>query len=125
MPFSDKVLNWFEIPAKDIDRAVKFYNDIFEANFEIIDFQGNKMAFFTDDYTKTGGALVQNEYSVPAQTGTRVYFSGGNDLSGVLSRVTGAGGKVIFDKMKISDEYGYYGVFEDTEGNHVGLHSNS
>ncbi|MBC8006378.1 MAG: VOC family protein, partial [Verrucomicrobia bacterium] len=41
----------------------------------------------------------------------------------VLDRVIAAGGEVITHKTKINDEYGYYAVFEDPEGNHISLHS--
>ncbi|HSG32694.1 MAG TPA: VOC family protein [Thermodesulfobacteriota bacterium] len=125
MGFKDNVINWFEIPAKDIDRAVKFYNDIFNADLKVVDFNGTKMAIFSEDYTKTGGAILQNEFSEPSKTGTTVYFSGGNDLSDVLSKVNNAGGQVVTEKTKISDEYGYFGIFIDSEGNKVGLHSMS
>jgi len=40
-----------------------------------------------------------------------------------LDKVQAAGGKVIVPKTEISPEYGYMGVFLDTEGNRIGLHS--
>jgi predicted enzyme related to lactoylglutathione lyase len=41
----------------------------------------------------------------------------------ILDKVQAAGGKVIVPKTEISPEYGYMGVFLDTEGNRIGLHS--
>lgn len=44
------------------------------------------------------------------------------DLDGVISRIPGAGGAVIRPKFGIG-EHGYIAIFQDTEGNVVGLHS--
>jgi predicted enzyme related to lactoylglutathione lyase len=52
-----------------------------------------------------------------------VYLNGGKDLSVVLDRVEKAGGKIMLPKTKIDDEMGYYAIFNDCEGNKVGLHS--
>jgi predicted enzyme related to lactoylglutathione lyase len=40
-----------------------------------------------------------------------------------MDRVEKAGGKVIFPKRQISPERGFMGVFNDTEGNRIALHS--
>jgi len=40
-----------------------------------------------------------------------------------LDRIEKAGGKIIQPKTQISPEYGYMGVFLDTEGNRIALHS--
>jgi hypothetical protein len=42
-----------------------------------------------------------------------------------LDRIESAGGKIYQPKTKISDEHGFMGVFIDTEGNRVALHSNA
>ena len=57
--------------------------------------------------------------------GAVLYLNGGNDLAGPLSRVQGAGGQVLVEKTKINDEIGFFGLFLDTEGNRIGLHSSS
>jgi predicted enzyme related to lactoylglutathione lyase len=70
-----------------------------------------------------GGAIIQGHGYVPSSLGARVYLNGGQNLLNVLNRVEAAGGEIIVNKTKISDEIGYFAVFEDTEGNHVALHS--
>jgi hypothetical protein len=50
-----------------------------------------------------------------------VYFSV-EDIEGTLSKVNGHGGKTLQPKMGIG-EHGFIGLFEDTEGNRLGLHS--
>jgi predicted enzyme related to lactoylglutathione lyase len=53
--------------------------------------------------------------------GTIVYFAS-NDCAVELSRVAGAGGQVLQEKMSIA-EYGFVALCIDTEGNTIGLHS--
>jgi hypothetical protein len=52
-----------------------------------------------------------------------VYLNAGEDVNESLERVEPAGGKIVVPKTKITDEYGYFALFQDTEGNLVGLHS--
>jgi len=76
------------------------------------------------DVRGVGGAIVQGSGYVPsAAIGAKVYLNGGTDLMTVLNRVEAAGGEVVTPKTKINDEIGYFAVFEDTEGNHISLHS--
>ncbi|WP_318348219.1 VOC family protein [Aquipluma nitroreducens] len=70
-----------------------------------------------------GGAIVQGNGYTPTSLGAKVYLNGGKDLLTVLNRVNGAGGEIITPKTKITDEIGYFASFEDTEGNHIYLHS--
>lgn len=117
-------LNWFEIPVSDIDRAKKFYGTIFET--ELSDFEatpGFKMAMFPAE-GGVGGAIISGEGHKPSHNGSVVYLNGGDDLRVVQDRVEAAGGKVLQEKMSIG-ENGFVAFFEDTEGNRVGLHSES
>lgn len=114
-------INWFEIPASDIDRAVTFYSSILAAELQKNEMGGYNMAFFPAD--GVSGALVQGDGYVPSETGIVPYLNGGDDLSEILSRVESAGGTVILPKTKISDDIGYMAFFKDSEGNKVGLHS--
>ncbi|NJN82316.1 MAG: VOC family protein [Caldilineaceae bacterium] len=116
-------LNWFEIPVTDLHRAVKFYSAIYDTKLVPQDtMPGYDAAFFPAESDGVGGAIVQGEGYVPATEGTLVYLSGGDNLSTILDRVEGAGGKVIMPKSGIGDN-GFIGLFIDSEGNKVGLHS--
>ena len=117
-----RLISWFELPSKDINRAVKFYNDVLGTNLQIIDFGGMNMAMFTDNPAITGGAIVENEFSFPSNNGTTVYFFV-EDVEETINKVEGAGGSILVPKTQISEEYGFYGQFMDTEGNKIGLHS--
>jgi predicted enzyme related to lactoylglutathione lyase len=115
-------INWFEIPVVDFPRAKKFYNDIF--GFELYEETMGpfRMGFFPGE-GGVSGAIVQGEGCKPSQEGTLVYLNGGDDLSKVLNKVEGAGGKIAMPKTEITPEIGYSAIFIDTEGNKVALHS--
>ncbi len=118
------MINWFEIPAADINRAVKFYSKVFAIeNMQQMDFGGFKMAMFPVDQGGLGGALCQGEWYTPSEKGVVVYLNGGDDLSVPLSNVEAAGGKIVMPKKQISEEYGFMAMFIDSEGNRIALHS--
>ncbi len=118
-------ISWFEIPVTDMARAKKFYETIF--GFNLIDLEigdGLKMAMFPTEEGTIGGALNKHpDFYKPSQEGALVYLNASPDLQDVLSKVEGAGGKIIVHKTQISPEYGYMAVFNDCEGNRVALHS--
>lgn len=118
-------INWFEIPAKNFDRAVKFYSAVMGADFPLHEMQGIKMAFFPTEGREVGGSICAGEGYSPSAEGAKIYLNGGDDLSDPLSRVEAAGGKVVMPKTKITDEIGYMAFFIDTEGNNVAFHSPS
>ena len=113
---------WFDIPVKDIDRAMKFYSTVLQVELKLADKENCQYAFFPCQSGEASGALIQSENSTPSDQGSLVYLNGGDDCSAPLSRVEAAGGKVVQDKLEIG-EYGFIGYFIDTEGNKVGVHS--
>jgi predicted enzyme related to lactoylglutathione lyase len=118
------MVGWFEIPVNDMDRAKTFYETVFNVEIKDVDFGGLKMGWFPDNngaHVATGTLIMQDTY-IPSQEGTLVYFMS-EDVNNELSRVEAAGGKIYQQKTKISDEHGFMGVFIDSEGNRVALHS--
>lgn len=118
-------INWVEIPVLNFDRAKEFYSRIYDYEMHEMMMGPLRMGFLPmdPDSQGVGGAIVQGDGFVPTALGTKVYLNGGKDLLTVLNRVIAAGGEIITPKTLISDEIGYYAVFEDTEGNHISLHS--
>lgn len=119
----ENLINWFEIPATDFNRSVKFYKQILDADIQETEMFGMKMGFMPTDGTNVSGSIVEGEGYTPSMDGAVIYLNGGNDLQNMLSRVEGAGGKVIVPKTQISPEIGYFAMFIDTEGNKMALHS--
>ena len=117
-------INWFEIPAIDFDRAVRFYSEIYAYQLPTRDMGHIRMGFFQHEPgIGTGGAVVAGDGYTPSTDGAKLYLNAGPDLSAVLDRVSAAGGSVVTAKTQISPEIGYYAVIDDSEGNRVYLHS--
>ncbi len=115
------IANWFEIPVKDLDRASKFYEKVFDVKLTL---EGH-VAFFP--YIKEGpgaaGSLTMFESYEPSHSGTLVYF-GVDDINEILRRVNANGGKTLLPKTRIGiSGFGFIAHFEDCEGNRVGLQS--
>ncbi|MDB4297120.1 VOC family protein [Flavobacteriaceae bacterium] len=124
MDNTTNALNWFEIPATDINRSKAFYETIFDITMELMDMEDNKMAFFPfeDGKGKASGSLVQSPNHKPSMEGSVIYLNANPNLSTVLSKIEAAGGKILMPKTAIG-EFGNMAFFMDTEGNNVGLHS--
>lgn len=122
-------ITWFEIPATDMARAKAFYETICDIRLEPMDAgPGMDMAGFPADSRQgeIGGAVVCGEGAVPSATGTAVYLNANPDLQVALDRVEAAGGKILMPKTAIDMEgAGNFAMIADTEGNTVGLHSQS
>jgi hypothetical protein len=118
-------VNWFEIPATDLNRAKQFYEDVLGVALSLQDFGGLKMAWFPMSENASGatGTLVQQETYIPSHEGTMVYFAV-ESIDETLERVTSSGGRVLNGKTSIG-EHGFVAHFEDSEGNRVALHARS
>ena len=126
MRANENSINWFEIPASDIKRAVKFYETIFSIEMPQME-MGGSMAFFPADNMagKVGGAVVQSNMHKASAEGVIIYLNGNPDLDNALGKVEKAGGKVVMPKTKITEEIGFMAFFTDTEGNKIGIHSSN
>jgi len=115
---------WFEIPVTNMERAKTFYEKVFKVAINVQDLGELFMGFFPMNEGASGamGALMQYKSYTPSHEGTLVYFSC-EDLQNELDRIESAGGKILQEKTQISPENGFMGLFEDTEGNRVALHS--
>jgi predicted enzyme related to lactoylglutathione lyase len=119
-------INWFEIPAANFKRAVAFYEQIMASSLRIEDgFPGMKMAMFPYQPPGVGGCVIEFDKFRPSADGVRVYLNGGDNLAAILDRVEAAGGKLVMPKTQLPKDIGYIGMFSDSEGNIVGLHSMS
>ncbi len=124
---STTVISWFEIPTTDISRAQKFYETVFGIRLSALDTPMMKMRMFStvENPADVRGALVDSGgFHKPSQTdGPLLYLNANPDVQKVLNKVVAAGGKVLVPKTEVSPEQGHIGVFIDTEGNRIGIHS--
>ena len=123
----NNAVGWFEIPTTDMDRAIKFYETVFDLKLERNKVGDLDMAWFpwVEDGMGASGSLIHDpEHFKPSADGVVIYFTAhSGDLANELARVEPAGGKVIQSKTLITEEIGYFAVFLDPEGNRVALHS--
>lgn len=126
MDHTTNSLNWFEIPANDLQRSKDFYETIFEITMELNSMDDSEMAFFPwkAGSGKATGAVVQSDQHKPSTDGTIVYLNANPAMDEIVARVEEAGGKVLMPKTSIG-ENGHIAFIMDTEGNNIGLHSNN
>jgi len=117
------VINWFEIPASDFERAVGFYEKVFDVTLERQSMDGAQMGMFPHKDPTTGGAVTKMGMLEPGSAGTLIYLDATPDVAPVLSRAKANGGQILMDKTLICDNVGYIGIFIDSEGNRIGVHA--
>lgn len=124
-------VGWFEIYVQDMDRARKFYEEVFQVKLvdmaDPTDGDGDDMKMVAFPMAESGeapgasGALVQMEGFESGGKSTIVYFSSA-DCAVEAARVEAAGGKIFSPKSPIG-EHGFIVLFNDVDGNLVGIHS--
>lgn len=120
----ENIINWFEIPATNLDRAIGFYKNILSIDhIHQTEMFGTRMGFLPSSGTNVSGAIVQGDGYVPSTEGMTVYLNAGPDLQHVLDKIEQNQGKVVMPKTQISPEMGFFAIFIDTEGNKLALHS--
>lgn len=114
---------WFEIYVQDVQRALKFYQGVFQFKLTKMAGPDIEMWGFPSDMSQHGsaGTLIKAEGVPSGGNSTLVYF-GCEDCAAEESRVEEFGGTVERIKMSIGP-YGFVSLVKDTEGNLIGLHS--
>lgn len=116
---------WFELYVKDMARAKRFYESVFETKLEKLDtpVPGVEMWKFLSAENAAGaaGALVKMKDMESTGNGAIVYFRC-NDCAQEARSAAKFGGKVHREKTSIG-QHGNIALVYDTEGNMIGLHS--
>jgi predicted enzyme related to lactoylglutathione lyase len=113
---------WFEIPVWNFDRAIRFYETIFETKLNRQQFGPTELAIFTYDAPAIGGCLVPVQDFRPSVYAS-LYLNADPSLDAVLSRVAEAGGTVVQPRTELPPGMGCYATIQDSEGNSVGIHA--
>ncbi|GMN09178.1 VOC family protein [Croceitalea sp. MTPC9] len=120
------LIGWIEIPVTNMARARDFYEAVFQIKITVQDFGGTLMGWLPAEHGKpgcSGSLILQPEWYIPnRKEGVLIYFSC-KDVQNELDRIEAAGGRILKHKTKISDEIGFMGLFHDSEGNRIALHS--
>jgi predicted enzyme related to lactoylglutathione lyase len=132
---SDKIINslnkkemknliaFFEIPAENFERAVKFYETVLNVQLYVVDCGTEKMACFPEENDVCPGAISWTEDFRPSKDGVLIHFQVA-DMEATMAAIEQNGGRITRPKTKIEAEgRGYFALFIDSEGNRVGLYS--
>jgi len=118
------LINWFEIPAIDFHRAVKFYEYVFGYELKLCEMENEKMAFFPESQFNTCGMISEAKDFNPSADGVIIYFNATDKLDDLIRKTIKTNGKILKEKCKIEAEgRGYFALIEDTEGNRIGFYS--
>jgi len=117
-----EMVSWIEIPVEDTRRAREFYEAVFQFKIVDLDVGGEIYPCFPNkDGDGFSGALVQYEFTKPGKSGPLVYLNSYGNMELMLQRIADAGGIVIEQKKEIAPGFGFFALFEDTEGNLLAL----
>lgn len=116
-------INWFEIPARDMDKAVAFYEKTLGVKLQREVYGGEPHAIFPveKETNSVTGALVSAQRLTPG-AGVLIYLNAADGVKATLARAKAAGAKEVAPHTAIG-EHGFIAVIADLEGNQVGLHS--
>jgi uncharacterized protein len=118
-------IGWFDLYVDNLDRAVAFYEAVFERTLEPIGDPTGETAMraFPSNMQAYGasGALVKSPHARPGVGGTLLYFIV-DDCAVTEARVVAAKGTLVRPKFSIG-EFGWVSLCIDTEGNMFGLSS--
>jgi uncharacterized protein len=119
-------IHWFEIPARDIERAQRFYEDLLGTTLRRERMGPDKaLAVFPYQEPGAGGCLMSAAGLQPSGEGTLAYLGVQGALDVVLARLGRVGGRLLTPKVTLPDGMGVFAHIEDSEGNRVGLHAMS
>lgn len=118
-------LVWGEIAVENMDRAVAFYSEHFSVSFKRETMNDMEMAVLeTEDKEAASIGLVKHEMMKPSAHGSVLYLHLSDELTPLVDKIAQAGVKVLLPVMPIKEgECGFIALFEDCEGNTVGLWS--
>lgn len=114
-------ITWFEIPATNFARAVRFYETIFATPLRHESAWPN-LAIFPYQRPGVSGAVAYGEGHRPSGDGVVIYLNCDSRFDEVLGRVETAGGSIVEPKSHIPT-VGWVAQIRDSEGNRIGLHA--
>ena len=111
---------YVEIPVNDMQRAIRFYETVFEIKLTTTIIDNIEMALFPFDEGKSGitGALAKGEIYKPTIDGVLIYLHT-DDIDLRLERVIELGGEILYPKT--DNGIGFVAEFEDLEGNRIAV----
>ncbi|NEQ42955.1 MAG: VOC family protein [Leptolyngbya sp. SIOISBB] len=115
-------VRYFEIPVSNLERAIGFYEHVFDVSLKHTKVDGYEMALFPEVLEDMGasGALAKGDVYVPGKAGPVLYFSV-LSIDEILARLESVSGMVLYPKKAIGNDE-FVAEIEDSEGNRIALH---
>ena len=111
------IMAWGEIPVTDMDKAVAFYNAVFDYDMKIDNSGPNPMAVLGGLENAAGAHLYPGK---PApDSGNTIHLAIEDTLEEGMERVKKAGGEVVSPPIPIPAGRFFYA--KDLDGNSIGL----
>jgi predicted enzyme related to lactoylglutathione lyase len=119
------VITWFEIPARDYEAAIGFYEAVVGTTLrrERSEVMGEFAMFPADSPAQATGCVARAVDMMPAAAGTIVYLWVGDTLAPALARAEARGARIAYAPTDLPDGIGRVAQIIDPEGNRVGLHA--
>lgn len=130
---------WVEIPVANFDRALTFYENVFETTIEVRTFVNSRVGLFDRERFEIGLSINETENYV-GQNGIKPFIfvniirdtielvieNGGEIIMpATILKQRNKNGDVIIGSNLIDNQMGYYAEIKDSEGNHLYLYSHS
>ena len=120
--FDNNAVTWFEIPTTDFARATSFYEEVLDIKLRA--FPGPEPCnIFPSHDGGVSGCIVHRPHQKPAADGSLVYLNADGKLDASLKRAQKLGVPILVPRTEIPGGFGYFACLQDSEGNHIGLHS--
>ncbi len=120
--FDNNAVTWFEIPTTDFERATNFYEIVLDIKLRAWP-GAEPCSLFPAQEGGVTGCIVHRPSQKPAADGSLVYLNADGKLDASLKRAEKLGANIFVPRTEIPGGFGYYACLQDSEGNHVGLHS--
>jgi uncharacterized protein len=112
---------FIEIPAKNMERAAKFYSQLLGIEYTTYEDGIRKVGVIASSQDGGVGISVNETADFePGNKGPLVYLSCDTEMDALLQRAADLGGKVTMPKTEMAPKW-YFGIIEDTEGNAIAL----
>lgn len=99
----NNVINWFEIPVAEMDRAIAFYEPVMQVSLRRENMDCAELAVFPHQDPAPGGALAKFDGITPSAQGAIIYLHT-DDLAATLERVATAGGHCVFGPLELGQD---------------------
>ena len=115
-------INWFDIPALDLDRAIRFYSAVLGATVAEQEMGDMTIGMLPTTDGPPMGCILVDENFKPSANGIRIYLGVDDRLKAAVAAVRANGGAVQEDIHAIGP-FGFRANVLDSEGDRFALHS--